>query len=79
MLFRLLMLSAEDVLDPTVSTFSNVGRDTFCDTGRSPSSCGCRPFDTSVRFANGLRIGIMMGLKYRTDERERAEDSDRVR
>jgi hypothetical protein len=37
-LFRLLMLIAEELFDPTVSTFSNVGREAFCARGRTPSS-----------------------------------------
>ena len=59
-LFLLFMLIADDSLEPVVSTFSNAGRVPFCDSGRTPSSCGCRPVWTSTRFANGFRMGIIV-------------------
>lgn len=58
-LFLLLMLIADDPLEPVVSTFSNAGRVPFCDSGRTPSSYGWRPVWTSGRFANGFRMGIV--------------------
>src|SRR5271154_6888360 len=51
-LFPLLMLSAEDALDPTVSTLSKLGL-------LSSSCSGSRPLLRPGLFANGLRIGIV--------------------
>jgi len=57
-LFLLLMLMADEAFEPIVSTLSNVGRVPFCDSGRTPSSYGCKPVCTSGRFEKGFRMGI---------------------
>jgi hypothetical protein len=68
-LFLLLILMADEPLEPVVSTFSNAGRVSFCDSGRTPSSNDCRPVCTSGRFAKGFRIGIGRGgVKSAEDE-----------
>jgi hypothetical protein len=67
-LFLLLMLMADEPLEPVVSTFSNAGRVPFCESGLTPSSYGCRPVWTSGRFANGFRMGIAVNCGVMVEE-----------